>query len=377
MQGTRKDMNRLARHTPATRMATIALLLVAAACSRERAPPKAMPAPVTVAKAVTRDMPVLASAPGSVEAINTVAVKSLVDGQLLEAQVKDGADVVAGQLLFRIDPRPAQAALQQALAAQAKDQATLVQARSQVERYADIAKKGYLSADQMEQYRTNLDAARASVKVDEANVAAARVALSYTDIHAPIAGRLGRILIQPGNVVKANDANALVTINQVEPIYVAFALPAAQLGRIQRAQKAAPLRVQAKVIGIEQPIDGRLAFIDNAVDTSTGTIRLRAEFANDAHALWPGQLVTVSLTLGHDANAVVIPAQAVQNGPEGSYAFVVRADRTAEQRALTIDRIVAGEAIVADGLATGETVVVDGQSRVEEGTALQVADAQP
>jgi multidrug efflux system membrane fusion protein len=229
----------------------------------------------------------------------------------------------------------------------------------------------------MEQYRTNLEAARASVKVDEANVAAARVNLSYTDIHAPIAGRLGRILIQPGNVVKANDTNALVTINQVEPIYVSFALPAAQLGRLQVAQNAAPLHLEAKVIGVDAPIEGKVAFIDNAVDTATGTIRLRGEFANDAHALWPGQLVTVSLTLGHDANAIVVPSASVQNGPEGTYVFVVRADHTAEQRKVAVDRVVGADAVVAEGLVAGETVVVDGQSRVEQGKALQVADAKP
>jgi len=370
-------MNGHARHAPLARAAALAALLLAAACSRERTPPAEAPVPVTVAQATTRDVPLLATAPGSVEAINAVAVKSLVDGQLLEANVGDGAEVAAGELLFRIDPRPAQAALQQAQAALAKDQATLAQARSQVERYADIAKKGFISADQMEQYRTNLEAARASVKVDEANIAAARVNLSYTEIRAPIAGRLGRILIQPGNVVKANDANPLVTINQIEPIYVAFALPAARIGRIRSAHAAAPLRVQAKVIGGDAPVEGRLAFIDNAVDTATGTIRLRAEFANRDHALWPGQLVTVELTLGHDPDAIVVPAQAVQNGPEGTYVFVVRADRTAEQRKVAIERVVSGEAVVAEGLAAGETVVVDGQSRVEHGKALQVAEAKP
>jgi len=354
---------------------TITACALAAACSREHTPPKAPPAPVVVAAAVTRDMPVLVTAPGSVEAINSVAVKSLVDGQLLESLVKDGADVTAGQLLFRIDPRPAQASLQQALAQQAKDEATLEQARSQVKRYEDIAAKGYLSADQMEQYRTNLDAARASVKVDEANVAAARVALSYTDIHAPLAGRIGRILIQPGNVVKANDTNPLVTINQIEPIYVNFSLPSAQLGRVQAAQKAAPLAVQASVIGVDKPVEGKVAFIDNAVDTSTGTVRLRAEFPNAEHMLWPGQLVGTSLTLGHDPNAVVVPGQAVQNGPDGTYVFVVRSDQTAEQRRVGVARVVAGEAVIEKGLAAGETVVVDGQSRVEDKAAVKVMPA--
>lgn len=357
----------------ACRAVALGTIALAAACSREHAPPKAAPAPVTVAVVATRDMPVLVSAPGSVEAINSVAVKSLVDGQLLEARVKDGADVTAGELLFRIDPRPAQAALQQALSAQAKDQATLEQARSQVKRYHDIAAKGYLSADQMEQYRTNLQAAIASVKVDEANVAAAKVTLSYTDIHAPISGRIGRILIQPGNVVKANDTNPLVTINQVEPIYVAFSLPSALLGRVQVAQQGGALAAQASVIGIEKPVDGKVAFIDNAVDTATGTVKLRAQFRNDDHVLWPGQLVSVSLTLGHDKDAIVVPQQAVQNGPVGAYVYVVRADHTAEQRPVTVARVVAGEAVIEQGLAAGETVVVDGQSRVEDKAPLQVA----
>ena len=357
----------------ACRGVVLAALALAAACSREHAPPKAAPAPVTVVTATTRDMPVLVSAPGSVEAINSVAVKSLVDGQLLEARVRDGADVTAGELLFRIDPRPAQAALQQALSAQAKDQAALEQARSQVKRYQDIAAKGYLSADQMEQYRTNLQAAIASVKVDEANVAAAKVTLSYADIHAPISGRIGRILIQSGNVVKANDTNPLVTINQIEPIYVSFSLPSALLGRVQLAQKGGALAAQASVIGVDKPVEGKVAFIDNAVDTATGTVKLRAEFGNDGHVLWPGQLVSVSLTLGHDANAVVVPQQVVQNGPDGAYVFVVRADHTAEQRAVKVARVVAGEAVVDKGLAAGETVVLDGQSRVEDKAPLQVA----
>lgn len=362
----------------------VAVLVVAtaaalAACSNERAPPPAAPVPVTVVKALARDMPVLVSAPGSVEAINSVAVKAQIDGQLLESLIKDGADVAKDQLLFRIDPRPAQAALQQAQSAQAKDQATLAQARSQVERYKDVAAKGYLSADQMEQYRTNLGVSQAAVKVDEANVAAAKLTLGYTEIRSPIAGRIGRIQIQPGNVVKASDTAALVTINQIEPIYVNFALPSALLGRVLAAQKQAPLAVKANVIGIDQPVEGKIAFIDNAVDTATGTIKLRGEFSNTEHVLWPGQLVGVSLTLGHDANAVVLPDAAVQNGPKGTYVFVVKPDQHAEQRAVTVARIVEGQAVIENGLAVGETVVLDGQSRVEDRSPLKVeapADGQ-
>jgi multidrug efflux system membrane fusion protein len=352
--------------------ATAAVLFALAACSRQHAPPQAAPVPVTVTQVATRDMPVLAAAVGSVEAINSASVKSLIDGQLLESLVKDGADVAENQLMFRIDPRGAQASLHQAEAERAKDQATLEQARSQVKRYEGVAAKGYLSADQMDQYRTAAQTAAAAVKVDEANIAAAKVTLGYTEIRAPFAGRIGRILIQPGNVVKANDTNPLVVINQVEPIYVNFALPGALLGRVLAAQKEAPLAASATVAGVPKALDGKVAFVDNAVDTTTGTIKVRAQFANAEHLLWPGQLVSVSLTLGHDPSATVLPDHAVQNGPQGPYVFVVKADGHAEQRNVKVARVVAGQAVIEQGVAVGETVVLDGQSRVENGTPLKV-----
>ena len=342
------------------------------ACSREPAPHAPAAAPVTVVKAETRDMPVLASAVGSVEPINSVAVKSLIDGQILESLVKDGDDVKQNQLLFRIDPRPAEASLKQAQAAQARDEATLAQARSQVKRNEAIAEKGYISADQMEQFRTNMDAAAAAVKVDQANVAATKVTLGYTEIHSPITGRIGRILIQPGNLVKANDTNPLVVINQIEPIFVNFALPGSQLGPVLVGQRASPLSVDATIVGVAMPIEGKVAFIDNAVDTTTGTVKLRAEFANPEHLLWPGQLVSVSLTLGQDRNAIVLPDRAVQNGPDGTYVFVVKSDQHAEQRKVTVKRMVENQAVIESGLAAGETVVLDGQSRVENGAALKI-----
>lgn len=365
--------------SPHRRMVAIVGVLVftLAACSREHVPPPEPPVPVTVVKATTRTMPVRVDAVGTVEAINSVAVKSLVDGQITRAFVKDGDTVARDQPLFRIDPRPAQANLREAQASLAKDQSALDQARSQVQRYQPVAAKHYISADQMEQYKTNLAAAAASVKVAQANVASVTLTLGFTDIRAPLAGKLGRILVQPGNLVKANDVNALVVINQIEPIYVTFALPGSLLGRVLTAQHAAPLAVRATMEGVPQPLDGKVAFIDNAVDSATGTIKLRGEFANTEHLLWPGQLVSVRLTLGEDANAIVVPDGAVQTGPDGRYVFVVSADGHAEQRALDVARIVDGVAVIGKGLAAGETVVLDGQSRVEDGAAVKVAQASP
>ena len=192
-------------------------------------------------------MPVLASAIGSVEPINSVDVKSLIDGQLTQSLVRDGDEVAKGQLLFRIDARPAEAAVRQAEAALARDQAARNQARAQLERYGPVASKGYISKDQMEQYRTNAEMAAATVKVDQANVAASKVALGYTDIHSPIAGRAGRILVQAGNLVKANDTNPLLVINQIEPIYVSFSIPGQLLGGVLIAQREHPLAVTARI----------------------------------------------------------------------------------------------------------------------------------
>lgn len=353
-------------------VAAFACATLIVACSGEKAAHAPPPAPVTVTKAESRDMPIESQAVGSVEPINSVSVKSLIDGQILESLVKDGDNVAQNQLLFRIDPRPAQAALKQAEAAQTRDEATLAQARSQVKRNEAIAAKGYISADQMEQFRTNADAAAAAVKVDQANVSAAKVTLGYTEIHSPIAGRIGRILIQPGNLVKANDTNPLVVINQIEPIYVNFALPGSQLGPVIVGQRESPLSVQATVAGLPKPVDGKVAFIDNAVDSTTGTVKVRAEFENPEHLLWPGQLVNVNLTLGHDQNVVVVPDRVVQNGPDGTYVYVVKDDNKAEQRKVGVRRMIDNQAVIDTGLAAGETVVLDGQSRVENGAALKI-----
>src|SRR5512135_2540974 len=227
-----------------------------AACSSSVPPPHDALVPVTVAKVARKSMPELITAVGTVEAINSIALKSLVDGQLLESHVKDGDDVKTGQLLFKIDPRPAQAALAQAQAALARDEAARDLAKAQVERYRPVADKGFISADQMQQYLTAYSAAAASVKVDQANVASAKLTLGSTDIYAPISGRAGRILVQPGNLVKANDVNALLVLNQIAPIFVNFAVPGRLVDRIRTAQAQAALDVRAAADGAAAPESG-------------------------------------------------------------------------------------------------------------------------
>ena len=353
----------------------VAAIIVAAlltACSSKVPPPADPEVPVSTVAARTKTMPELVSAVGTVEAINSVAIKSLVDGQLLQSAVKDGEDVKAGQLLFKIDPRPAQAALAQVQAALAKDVAARDLAHAQVQRYKPVADKGFISADQMQQYITAYEAAAASVKVDQANVDAAKLALGYTDIHAPISGRAGRVLVQPGNLVKANDTNPLLVLNQITPIFVNFSIPGSLVERVRAAQNGATLAVEARSPGMTAAQMGQLAFVDNAVDPATNTVRLRASFDNDAQSLWPGQFVNIALTVGSDVDAVVVPEAAVKAGPNGSYVFVIKPDGRAEQRGVDVARTVAGESVIARGLAAGDVVVTDGQSRLVDGTKVKV-----
>lgn len=356
-------------------MPALAALLLLAACSGAPPPPADPTVPVSVTKAATKAVPELVAAVGSVEAINSVAIKSLVDGQLLEDRVKDGEDVKKGQLLFKIDPRPAQAALAQTNAALAKDEAARNLAHAEVVRYQPVADKGFISADQMQQYVTAYEAAAASVKVDQANVEAAKLTLGYTDIYAPIDGRAGRILVQAGNLVKANDTQALLTLNQLAPIFVNFAVPGRYVDRVRAAQGRGVLAVQATGDGINGNASGELAFVDNAIDPTTNTVKLRASFANADERLWPGQFVNISLTLGSDADALVVPDAAVKDGPNGNYVFVVKADGRAEQRTVTVARSVGGDSMITKGLAAGETVVTDGQSRLADGSKVKVAEA--
>jgi multidrug efflux system membrane fusion protein len=349
--------------------------VVLAGCSGKPSGPRSEAVPVETARVVQKAMPELVQAVGTVEAIDSVAVKSLVDGQLLDVHVKDGDAVKRGELLFTIDSRPAQAALAQAQAALAKDEAARDLAHAQVERYAPVAKKGFISADQMQQYVTAEAAAAASVKVDMANVEAARLTLGYTNIAAPMDGRAGRVLVQAGNLVKANDSNPLLVINRIAPIYVNFAVPGRDVDRVRAALAQGALPAQAWVEGATSRASGNIAFVDNAVDPATNTVKVRAEFANVDQALWPGQFVDVSMTLATQADALVIPATAVKQGPDGDYVFVVKPDSHAEQRSVKVARDVNGEAVIASGLSAGETVVTDGQSRLADGTSVRIVQA--
>jgi multidrug efflux system membrane fusion protein len=336
--------------------------------------PAARAAPVVVATVARRTLPVQISGFGNVEAYATVAVKSLVDGQIVRVGFQDGQDVKRGQLLFQIDPRPFQARLNEALANLARDRAQLENARAQAQRFHDLLGKNYVSQAQYTQARTALDAARAVIKADQAAIETVRLQLDYSTIRSPISGRTGKVMIQEGNLVKANDTNPLVMINQTSPVYVEFSVPEQELTAVREAMQAGPVSVSARLPHTEvPPSSGQLTFVDNTVDTSTGTIELRATFANTDHALWPGQFVTVSLTLREEKDVVVVPSQALQTGPHGQFVFVVKPDQTVEVREVKVERTRGADAVIAAGLAPGEVVVTEGQLRLNAGVKVRPA----
>jgi membrane fusion protein, multidrug efflux system len=353
-------------------LAILTLAILSAACtdSKSAADKKAAPpaAPVTVTKAQRLTVPLTVTTIGNVEPIESVAVKSRIDGQIVAVHVRDGEEVRKGQLLFELDARYLEAQLKQLEAQEARDRALLANAKSLEQRYNDLESKGFVSQEALTQARTGREAAEATVAADRAAVDTARVQLSYARISAQIGGRAGRINFQVGNNVKANDTQPLLVINQVAPIYVSFAVPERYLHLIRGAGADRQLPVVARQEGAgAPPVSGRLTFIDNSVDLQTGTIRLRATFANADRQLWPGQFVTTTLTLKEQAEALVVPSQAIQNGPNGPYVYVVKADQTAELRPVAVERTEGGSAVLAKGVEAGELVVISGQLRVTPG----------
>jgi multidrug efflux system membrane fusion protein len=329
--------------------------------------------PVSAAQVVAKTMPVSLTAIGNVEPFTTVAIKARADGQLISVKFKEGDEVRQGSVMFEIDPRPFAASLKQAQANLAKDRALFDRASEQEKRYKDLLSKNFISPDAYEQVRTNTETAAATVSADEAAIENARLSLEYCTIRSPVTGYAGRIQIQQGNLVKANDTNPLVTVNQVVPIFASFSVPEQNISDIRKYQADGVLKVQAAFTNLAHaPVTGKLSFIDNTADMTTGTIKLKAEFPNTDKALWPGQFVNVVLTLYEQKDAIVAPSAAVQSGPSGQYVYVVKPDQTVEMRAIKIARAEGDDTVVASGLQAGEQVVIVGQLRLAPGTKVSV-----
>jgi len=332
---------------------------------------------VTAATADRRTVPVQLSAIGTVEAYATVAIKSRVSGELVGVDFKEGQEVQKGDLLFTIDPRPYEVALQEAQAQLLKDKALADKAALDAKRYAELARKDLVSADKYEQFRTNAAALKAMVEADKASIENARLQLSFCYIHAPFKGRTGSLMVDEGSQVKANDDHGLVDIVQVTPIYVNFSVPQQSLAQIRRFMTAGPLKVTAQIPGDrDHPEEGILTFVDNRISSDTGTILLKGTFANTNRRLWPGEFVDVLLNLTERSGAIVVPSQAIQTGQNGMYVFVIKADMTVESRPVVVGMTLGEESVIDSGLAAGEQVVTDGQLRLVPGSQVQIRPSE-
>jgi multidrug efflux system membrane fusion protein len=351
------------------------------ACSKPQpaADPRKDPAavPVRVATALQQDVPIQIRSIARVEAYATVTVRPQVAGLLTSAEFTEGQTVKAGDLLYRVDARPFEAALRQVEATLAKDIALAKDARAEARRETDLYQQGAANQREYESALATADSLEAGVDADRALVERARLDLEYCSIRAPLSGRTGNRITDPGNVVKANETD-LVVINQVNPIYVTFSVPEQNVPRIQKYSGAGRLAVDVTIDRSEGPTEhGELTFVDNKVDPATGMIELKGTLANEDHRLWPGQYVNATLTLTTESGAVVVPAQAVQTGQAGAYVFVVKPDRTVESRPIETGVAMDDKVVIARGLSAGETVVTDGQLRLVPGAQVAVQGEAP
>ena len=327
--------------------------------------------PVTAGTVAVEDVPVFLHGIGTVQAYNSVAIKSRVDGQIVKADFKEGQNVKEGDLLFQIDPRSYQAALGQAQATKQKDEANLAGAQADLERYEKLLTPGWQTRQSYDQQKAQVAQLQASIKGDEAQIDAAKINLGYTEIRSPIDGRLGARLVDKGNIVHASDNTALVMITELKPIFVSFTLPQETLDDIHENNQQAPLVVRAySGDGKKQLAEGKLTLIDNMIDQATGTIHLKARFDNDDERLWPGEFVSLRVVLAIRRGVTTVPQQTVQQGPNGHYAYVIKPDNTVERRNVEVASIQDGIAVVTKGLTAGERVVVDGQFRLTEGAKV-------
>jgi multidrug efflux system membrane fusion protein len=328
--------------------------------------------PVTVARAVQKTVPLDLTAIGTGEAYATVSIKSQVNAELEQVHFTQGDFVKKGELLFTLDPRPFQAALDQAEATLARDQAQAELDEVQSQRYGKLYDAGVAPKEQSDQMKATADAQASSVHADQAAVKAARLGLQYCSIYSPIDGRTGALGVTAGNLVKQNDVPVLVVIDQVSPLYVDFAVPEQYLGAVKKFMARGRLQVQATPYGETAPDVGYLSFVDNTVDSTTGTIKLKGTFANPERRLWPGQFSTVSLRLSEQENATIVPSQAVQTGQSGDFIFVVTSNSTVDERPVKVARTIGEDAVIAKGITPGETVVTDGQLRLLPGVKVQI-----
>ena len=354
----------------------LGLLLLAVfspSCSNEKSKkPVSASIPVIVTTATQKTVPVQLRAIGNAQAYSTVTIKSKVGGELVGVHFTEGQDVKKGDFLFTIDPRPYETALKQAEANLQRDLAKAKSASDDARRYQSLIQRQVVSPQQYEKVRSDADALEATVLADRAAVENARIQLDYCSIRSPINGRTGSLIMQQGNIIKADDVN-LVVINQIIPIDVAFSIPEQFLSEIKKYMASGKIQVEVLVpMNEEKPEKGVITFIDNAVDSHTGTIRLKGTFANRERKLWPGQFVNVVLTLATEPNTIVVPSQAIQTGQEGQYVFVVKQDLTVESRPVVAGRTIDTETVIHKGLNVDEKVVTDGQLRLYPGATVEI-----
>jgi membrane fusion protein, multidrug efflux system len=362
--------------TSITLLLFVALISCTACTAKKEA--KAKPAvPVKVAQALQKDVPVQVKAIGNIEAFTSVAIKSQVNGQITRVHFKEGSDVEKGSLLISLDPEPFLATLSQCAAALARDQSQARFAREQASRYEGLLREGIVTHDQYDLLRTNAESFAATVAADRAAIKSARIQLGYCSIRSPVSGRTGTLALQLGNLTKANDL-PLVTINQVSPIYATFSVPEKLLADVKRAMAGNELKIEALIPNEPGSREvGTISFLDNAVNSATGTIKLKGVFANRSRKLWPGQFTDVVMTLGLRKNAVVVPTNAIQTSQQGQFVYVVKPDKKVEMRQVTSAAVAGEETVIEKGLAAGETVVVDGQLRLTPGAIVETNDSQP
>lgn len=354
------------------------LAVVVAGCATEAQPQQqgstsAAAVPVAVGTVVRKAMPLDTAVVGTVEAYSTVSVRAQLTGELTEVKFQQGDDVTEGQELFVLDRRPLEGILQQAQATLERDTAEAANAKAIMERYEQLVQRGIVAREQRDNARTNVARLEATLASDRAAVENAKVQLQYATIRAPISGRTGALMVNAGNLVRANDQAPLVTINQVTPIYVSFGLPEPLLPDLRRYMARGTLRVEARPTNSEGHLAvGTITFIDNAVDQTTGTIKVKGTFPNADRQLWPGQFVNVVIRMTTESQALVVPSLAVQTGPEGPYVYRVKPDQTVELRPVAVARVSGDETVIKDGVEPGDTIVTDGHLRLIPGSRISV-----